>query len=619
MSPLKICLVLLAASSLLATCAVPMSGLDTDFFWHLAGGRYMAQTGQILTHDVFSHTRFESDWDNRDWLFQCMVYGAYRMGGFNAAVGLRVAFIMLSLGVLALAGRRRGAGTISTALAVLWAGSLAANYPNVRPYFISLFCGSAMVYALEGLRLQPDPRRNWRSALIVWAALWFWSNNHGGVSLVGLDMVGVYALLGVAWQRQPWRAWALIVVGSVVALMAVPQPLETLSFVINMTLGNNPYKYMMVEFFPPNFWAPHERPYGLFIVFFVVGALMRALGQRQPLDLVLFISFSPLLFTGGRHQFLLLPLLAPAMATMLSDVGRGLPKPGPRAVLALCFLCLLGSVRECMVALRLGWPPRRLVSWDELPEGACNWLLAQNIHGNMFNDMPWGGYLMWRLGPQSRVFMDARNEVYGYGQVLQDFLKVIKGDEASALALLDQYKVDFAVVESQPGRLNGLLRGSAGWVKAFDDGVGAVYLRSHTQNTWKKYVPHWTEVRNRAAGLAVAPAIATLQEALQAYPDSPSMRVQLGVLLAPQQPTLAEREWRLALLAGPVPLAHYNLGLTARNRGDYLRAACEFGREWDLFKQQQAADQLAKLAPAPLLYSWAYGTWTDFWAPLTVW
>lgn len=619
MSPLKICVVLLAVAGLLAACAVPMSGFDTDFFWHLAGGRYMYQTGQILTHDVFSHTRFEAEWDNRDWLFQWIVYGAYRIGGFNAAVGLRVAFIMLSLAVLALAARRRGAGTISTALAVLWVGSLAASYPNVRPYFISLFCASAMLYALEGLRLQPDPRRNWRSALILWAALWFWSNNHGGVSLVGLDMVGVYALLGVTWQRQPWRAWASIVAGSVVALMAVPQPLETLSFVINMTLGNNPYKHMMVEFFPPNFWAPHERPYGLFIVIFVLGALMRALRQRQPLDLVLFLSFSPLLFTGGRHQFLLLPLLAPAMATMLSDVGRRLPRPGPRALFVLCSLCLLVSVREGAVALRRGWPPQRLVAWDELPEGACNWVLAQNIQGNMFNDMPWGGYLMWRLGPQSRVFMDARNEVYGYGQVLQDFLKIIKGDEASALALLDQYKVDFAVVESQPSRLNGLLSGSAVWVKAFDDGVAAVYLRSHAPKTWKTYVPHWTEVRNRAAGLAVDPAIAALQQALQAYPDSQSTRVQLGVLLALQQPTLAEREWRLALLAGPVPLAHYNLGLSAQNRGDYLRAACEFRRERDLFQQEQAANQLAKLAPVPLLYYRAYVAWTDFWAPLTVW
>jgi hypothetical protein len=626
-APLRLCLTLLIVSSLLALCAIPMGGFDTDYWWHLAAGRYMAQSGQILTHDVFSHTRFEAEWDNRDWLFQAIVYATYQWGGLNAGLGIRIAFVLLAVGVLARTARRRGADPYATGLAVFWAGSLAANYPHVRPYFISLFCGSIMAFALASLQRDPDPRRNKGSAFTLWGSLWFWSNNHGGVSLVGLDMVCVTALVGVWSQPGQWKCWLGLVLGSVLALMAVPQPLETLSFVFHMTVGNNPYKRMMVEFFPPNFLAPHERPYGLFLLVFVLGAVYRALRQRQPLDLLLFLSFSPLLFSGGRHQFLLIPLLSPGMATMLSDLGafvrRRLPQPGARTVqlgtLCLCLGCLVLSARELTLACRRGWPPRRLISWDQLPEGACRWLQAQNIQGKMFNDMPWGGYLMWRLGPQSKVFMDARNEVYGYGQVLQDFLSILRRGDALSLKLLDQYQVDFAVLESGPNPLGQLLARSPGWAQVYDDGVGAVYLRADQQRPWVATHPYWTELWKGAARLPREGAVAALQEALQRYPDGQAMRVQLGALLASSQPERAEREWRLALVPGPVPLAHYNLGLLARQRGDYLRSSCEFRREWELYGSASAALALEQLPPVPRPYYWAFWGWHDFWAPWTWW
>lgn len=55
--------------------------------------------------------------------------------------------------------------------------------------------------------------------------------------------------------------------------------------------------------------------------------------------------------------------------------------------------------------------------------------------GRMFNYSDWGGYLIFKLAPTRRVFIDGRLDIYGYADVLSDYLYIISG-EPNALFLL---------------------------------------------------------------------------------------------------------------------------------------------------------------------------------------
>ena len=58
------------------------------------------------------------------------------------------------------------------------------------------------------------------------------------------------------------------------------------------------------------------------------------------------------------------------------------------------------AIDSCQELLRpAGW---------RYPDGAARFLLANHIGGPMFNTYEYGGYLMWRLWPQERVFIDGR-------------------------------------------------------------------------------------------------------------------------------------------------------------------------------------------------------------------
>ena len=50
----------------------------------------------------------------------------------------------------------------------------------------------------------------------------------------------------------------------------------------------------------------------------------------------------------------------------------------------------------------------RAAEW-RYPAGAADFLLAHHVAGPIFNTYEYGGYLIWRLWPEQRVFIDGRS------------------------------------------------------------------------------------------------------------------------------------------------------------------------------------------------------------------
>jgi hypothetical protein len=42
------------------------------------------------------------------------------------------------------------------------------------------------------------------------------------------------------------------------------------------------------------------------------------------------------------------------------------------------------------------------------PVAMADFVATQHLHGRSFNNMEWGGYLLWRLAPQVKMYIDGR-------------------------------------------------------------------------------------------------------------------------------------------------------------------------------------------------------------------
>jgi len=117
------------------------------------------------------------------------------------------------------------------------------------------------------------------------------------------------------------------------------------------------------------------------------------------------------------------------------------------------------------------------------PEGAARFLAENRISEPMFNTYEYGGYLLWRLWPFQKTFIDGRalNE-----SVYRDYQRVIAGGRDVRDQVLARYGAGVMVLnafEYTTGTVYPLVVGLAdradtGWSLVYEDPQALVFLRN---------------------------------------------------------------------------------------------------------------------------------------------
>ncbi len=128
---------------------------------------------------------------------------------------------------------------------------------------------------------------------------------------------------------------------------------------------------------------------------------------------------------------------------------------------------------------------------NKYPEGAAKFLKDNPVHGNMFNPYVWGGYLIWALYPDYKVFIDGR------GLIPEVFFQEVRVFGASQKpveglpewkAFLNAYKVNSIVMFSVgnfSGRLVPLIPAILNdpeWHLVYMDNISLVFVRDSVGN-----------------------------------------------------------------------------------------------------------------------------------------
>ncbi len=457
--------------------------VDRDFWWHLATGRYIVETGSIPRHDVFSYTATDHKWITHEWLTQVIMIGLYRLGGLTALLlatsgVIAVTFIPVYL--------RCEARPHLAVFAVLLAALASAVTWGARPQMINALMAAWFMLLLE--RYRAGHR----------AALWLlplstvlWVNLHSGYFL-GLGLIALYLVgealanwtgLRTARTLSPQRigGLALSLVLCVAASLLNPNTYKMLWYPFE-TLGSEAMQRYIQEWAPPDFRQPAYWP-SIALLFAGAGSLAYTERQRDLTDVLLFFALGFASLLSARHIPLFAVVGAPILTRYLAQVqiGRlrwdltGLPAVRPPArwmvilnwVLVAVFL-IAGRARVADVALR-----NRDVEARFYPLGALAYIERNGLAGQrMYNSYNWGGYLLWR---GYSVFIDGRADVY-----LDDFMDEyvlayqLRGDWRRPL---DRYDVDYILIE-RDASFATLLEASDGWEQAYADEQAVIYVRA---------------------------------------------------------------------------------------------------------------------------------------------
>ena len=149
---------------------------DPDFYWHLKTGQYLIDTKSIPAVDMFSWTKFGSEWVTHEWLSEVMMYVVFTVLGYG---GLIVFFagIITTTFTLAYVRCKEVAGHPYVAgFAVLLGAAATMPTWGVRPQMFSMLFASIFVLVMGNYYRERRTRMIWW--LIPLTVLWV--NIHAG-------------------------------------------------------------------------------------------------------------------------------------------------------------------------------------------------------------------------------------------------------------------------------------------------------------------------------------------------------------------------------------------------------------------------------------------------------
>ena len=443
---------------------------DTDAWWHLASGRYIAETHRLPVPDPFAYTTAGArdaysgeaatrhSYLTHEWLAQLVMYGFEAAGGMGAVVFWKALLLALMCGAVGWTAARRTGSLLWGVAAALGAAALGIEFAHDRPSILS-YVFTALFIAICDRR-----RRLWLLPVLALV----WANCHGGFFL-GCLVAGAYTAEALVRRAPDKRRWLAASLATIVVSGANPNGYGALGAVFRYR--QSPFQATLIEWAPASLWGS---PYAFDLLLYAAGLAMVLSWRRvRPADWLLMVAFTAAALTAFRNE-MLVGVLAPVLIAEYFPWKRALPRMARYAAAA-------------GLAAGLAWGAGtgrffqlRAAEW-RFPVGAVRFLREHGMRGPLFNTYEYGGYLIWQRVP---VFIDGRALSE---QVFQDYRVILgspPGDPARGQTL-DRYGVTAILAngfEYNSGTLYPLVPAllspaEAGWHLVYEDAQELIFTR----------------------------------------------------------------------------------------------------------------------------------------------
>jgi hypothetical protein len=506
---------------------------DLDFWWHLKSGQLIYETHAVPEKDNFAYTTeipesiskigkgevattelpsesgswFWSTNLKNSWLSQLIFYLAYLLGGFTGIGILKSIIFVLAYFVLYLTMLRRGAGHLSSFFILCLVAFIGIDFNYTRPQIFSFLLFTCTLYTLY------DFRNGGKSIYLLPLLMLIWSNLHGGF-ILGILVIFTFSF--TEFLKYLFKNKISILKISILDKGQIKR-LGLFSFVsiITSLINPNGYKTFLFpliqerslfatieEYHRP---MPYEyHAYWFMLTLVVISILI--LVKKRNLDLAeLFLAVIVIVpsLTGIRYIIFFALGTGVFLAYSMTYAGMQLKEWGPFKKIIKTpklsgidikgFLSTVLVFVSIIISIRIGTSGKVLeleMGENRYPSGAVAFIQKNKISGNMFNPYNWGGYLVWQLYPDYRVFIYGRslNETafFHYNQIS----KAEKGNEIGLplwKRLLNAYNVNFILTSATGSSGNiiplvDMLYMSNEWKLIYLDGKSMIFLKDVPDN-----------------------------------------------------------------------------------------------------------------------------------------
>ena len=475
---------------------------DCDTGWHIRTGEWIVANHGVPARDIFSFSRPGDPWYAWEWLSDVLLAWLNSRGGL-AAVALFSILLIAVTSVLLFRLARRKSNAIVALLVTMVAAAASSVHWLARPHLFTLLFAVLFLGALERVREGRTRLAGLPYLALLPAATILWTNLHGGF-FVGILMIAAYGcgeLLTMAFaadpgdRRQAGRnagRYFLCALACLAASLANPYFYRLHVHVWRYV--SDPYQSQhIMEFLSLSF----HHPAAIFFEGMLLTGAAAAfwyVSKGRFTEPLLLLMWGHAALLAARNIPIFMIAAAPLVAWAIEEWLARLPQLRVaewlrNAVRKFNLVAAetsgtddigrwhLASVAGALVVAALLYAPsppkafRAEFDPDRYPAGAIE-TIRHDPTARIFTYDQWGDYLIYRLYPHTKVFVDGRSDFYGNDfeekciavlSVKYDWEKILGGFGIDTILL----------PPSAP--LSGALKESSRWRVVYDDGVALVF------------------------------------------------------------------------------------------------------------------------------------------------
>lgn len=447
------------------------SAVQADGYYYLDGGSIMAEKGMLPERDFFSFNTLFTYWRVVEWLPNLFFYSIY------SAFGERTLLILIP-------------AIFSFVFFFFW---LFKESSRPFPYFLYFIVVIILYHPLFVIRAELlmclyyfiffyffifKDFKNDKLFVLAFVIQVLWANSHPSFVLpIIFSLIAVIAG-SVEYLREKddyhlgsARRYSFLTGFLIVASLINPyfwNSFEDFFFRISSLA------YKSVDITQPlGFDSMRDLSIWIYLAALVSLVLKNKKLMSLRLKLVLFTELIMTLL-GTRYLILLMITSIPLFTDELAKLKIGaFKRPFLRSRTANGSLALLSLCASLFIMTR----PLHYRNLYSHIDRAVSFLDKEIKGGNLYNPYEYGTYLIHRLYPKYKVFVDGRSYLYDPNLVFVDWRKIAYGDDRERDHLFRCYPVDYAIWESD-SRLSRYFESRPGeWANAYKDIYFSVFKR----------------------------------------------------------------------------------------------------------------------------------------------
>ncbi len=447
-----------------------LMNMDGDLGRHLTIGRFILENGSIPTRDIFSHTMQGISLTPHEWLAQVAFALSFKVAGLDGVVIFSALLIALTFAIVYRQCFEQSSMLLLSLGMTILAAAAASIHWLTRPHLFTLLFTVVWIRELEQWR-NTGRLRWWLLPLLML----LWVNVHGAF-IVGIFLYIIYTIdhLYSKWKQKQSddqesvtkndrvETKRFFLVGLAIVLMTFLNPAGW--HIWETTLGFLQNRYLVshtVEYQSPNFQDISTWPFlGLICLSILLLGLRRA--KLQLIVVVLLTCWTAFGLVSARN----IAIYAVIAAPLLTGIGANILRENRNSKKILVFdqrlmkvdQNLFGYLWPLVSVLVIGVLATSGIKLDSnrlgnnfsenvFPVEAVDWILEQPEQGRVFNYFPWGGYLLYRVWPQYKVFIDGQTDFYGEDLTRQYERVITLGDGWEEI--LAEYHVAWVIMPTE--------------------------------------------------------------------------------------------------------------------------------------------------------------------------